>query len=178
MKKYYKEINGNTVVEPANKITVLKDGFCIINPNESLILTDGWQEYILSDEVLLQDAKDKAIQNIINYDASEDINKFNCCGVDGWLNKHERVSIRTTAQMLSDKGEETMTLWLNDTGIVLTPLQILDVLSQVELYALSCYNKTQEHKTNIKNLETLEEVNNYNYKTGYPDKVVFSGVNL
>jgi hypothetical protein len=48
------------------------------------------------------------------------------------------------------------------------------MLSQLELYALSCFNKTAEHKAMVQSLESVEEVESYDYKTGYPEKLNLS----
>lgn len=48
------------------------------------------------------------------------------------------------------------------------------MLSALELYALKCYNKTAEHKVNIENMTSVEDIVNYNFTEGYPDKLNFS----
>ena len=49
------------------------------------------------------------------------------------------------------------------------------MLQQIELYALMCYNTTQGHINAINQLETKEEIEVYNFKTGYPGKLNFIG---
>ena len=49
------------------------------------------------------------------------------------------------------------------------------MLQQIELYALACYNTTQGHIKAINQLETKEEIEAYNFKTGYPGKLSFLG---
>lgn len=46
MKQYTKIIDGQTVIRPANRIVIRKDGMQIINPSEEEIFADGWVEYI------------------------------------------------------------------------------------------------------------------------------------
>ena len=47
------------------------------------------------------------------------------------------------------------------------------MLSALEVYALQCYNVTEEHKAAVNALTTIEEVDAYDYKTGYPEKLSF-----
>lgn len=44
-----------------------------------------------------------------------------------------------------------------------------------QLYTLACYDTTQRHTKAISQLETKEEIEAYNFKTGYPRKLNFSG---
>jgi len=48
------------------------------------------------------------------------------------------------------------------------------MLSSLEIYALECYNQTATHKAAVEALTTAEEINNYDYTTGYPEKLTFS----
>ena len=49
------------------------------------------------------------------------------------------------------------------------------MLQEIELYALACYNVTQRHINSINQLYTKEEIEAYNFKTGYPGKLSFTG---
>ena len=48
------------------------------------------------------------------------------------------------------------------------------MLSQLEVYALKCYNRTAEHKANVIKLESIDEMISYDYTIGYPDKLTFT----
>ena len=39
--------------------------------------------------------------------------------------------------------------------------------------ASACYDNTAQHKANVSALTIVEEVMNYDYKTGYPNKLEF-----
>ena len=45
------------------------------------------------------------------------------------------------------------------------------MLSDLELYALACYNVTQQHLAAVDKLSDVGTVEKYNYKTGYPEKL-------
>lgn len=41
----------------------------------------------------------------------------------------------------------------------------------IEVYAKDCYNVTATHQAEVNKLTTIEEVEAYDYKTGYPEKL-------
>ena len=43
----------------------------------------------------------------------------------------------------------------------------------IEKYASKCYDNTQMHIANVKAIENMEELKNYDYRTGYPEKLRF-----
>jgi hypothetical protein len=47
------------------------------------------------------------------------------------------------------------------------------MLDAIEMYAIECYDVTQRHLMNIDKLQTAEEIKNYDYTTGYPEKLKF-----
>lgn len=42
---------------------------------------------------------------------------------------------------------------------------------QLEAYAYKCYVNTAKHQQKIQSLQTLEDILNYDYTTGYPEKI-------
>ena len=51
--------------------------------------------------------------------------------------------------------------------------KLLEMLSALEVYAIDCYNKTTDHIFNVNSLTTIEEIENYDYRSGYPEKLIF-----
>ena len=49
----------------------------------------------------------------------------------------------------------------------------LQMLNAIELYASACYDNTQAHIASINEIENLETLKNYDYRTGYPEKLRF-----
>ena len=47
------------------------------------------------------------------------------------------------------------------------------MLNAIELYASACYDNTQVHIANINAIEDIETLKNYDYRTGYPEKLRF-----
>jgi hypothetical protein len=47
------------------------------------------------------------------------------------------------------------------------------MLADIEVYAIKWFTKTFEHKEAVSALTTCEELANYNYTEGYPEKLHF-----
>lgn len=122
----------------------------------------------------LEEAKKKVIRKIDDYDTSDNVNSFYLGGVKVWLDKSTRVGLQNSITIEKEAGREETTLWLNGIKIVVGCTLALQMLSILELYALNCYNKTAEHKSNVQKLTSVEDVMAYDYTKGYPDKPVFN----
>ena len=122
----------------------------------------------------VEQAKQTKLAEIDAYDSSSAVNGFIYNGNEFWLDKATRVGLVNSTNMLKQIGEETTTLWLDSFCVTLPCDKALQMLCAIEVYALKCYNKTAEHKANVKNLLTLEDVENYDYTIGYPEKLMFN----
>lgn len=122
----------------------------------------------------LEAAKKNLIKQIDEYDSSNDVNTFILNGIQVWLNKDTRVGLMNSLTIEKNSGKEISTLWFGNIKLNINIDAAIQMLSALELYALSCYNKTAEHKVNIESFTTKEEVLNYDYTVGYPDKLNFT----
>ena len=68
-------------------------------------------------------------------------------------------------------GQEETTLWLGDIELVVDCDKAIQLLSALEMYALECFNVTAAHKKAVSELDNIEEVLTYDYKSGYPEKL-------
>ena len=137
--------------------------------NEEEILNNGWLPYENID-----DEKQEKIQQVIEYDKSIDVNSFFIGEIQTWIDRDTRVSLMNSTTILKNFGQETTTLWLNGQSFTIPCDGLIQMLGALEIYALQCYNVTEQHKANINALESIEEVKNYNFRTGYPEKLVFN----
>ena len=132
-------------------------------------------DFGLAEEISpLDKAKKNILKKIDEYDKSANVNSFLLNGVKVWLDKNTRVGLQNSITIEKEAGKTETTLWFNGIKLVIGCTPALQMLSVLELYALNCYNKTAEHKNNVQNLTTLEEVLSYDYTQGYPDKPVFN----
>lgn len=131
---------------------------------------------VLADyEASIDETRVQKLAELRAYDASDSVNQFSINGVPGWLNKNTRVGLMNSIVVEREVGRTETNIWLGDTLFVLLIGKATDMLHQVELYALACYNVTQGHIRAINQLETKEEIEAYDYKQGYPSKLNFAG---
>lgn len=162
-------IKDNTIKE-ASEIIVISDGFQIINPKHEQIIADGWSKYTIP-EPTIEEIKKQKINEITEYDLSKEVNEFFVDEVSSWLTREERMSVNYSTTLEKEAGQENTNLWLNGIPLTLSCDIVLNLLAKVEQYAKACYNNTQSHKAAINALKTKESIENYNYKTGYPEKL-------
>ena len=122
----------------------------------------------------LDQAKKEIIRKIDEYDTSVNVNSFKLNGVDVWLSKDTRVGLMNSISIEKAAGKEQSVLWFNNICVTVNCDSAIQMLSALELYAINCYNKTAEHKVNVQNLSSIEEVYNYDYTQGYPSKLEFT----
>jgi hypothetical protein len=178
MKLYEKIIDGKQHCKPANKIVIVKDGMQTFNPTEEMLLEDGWVEHIPvpyepTEEEILNREKEYKIEEILRHDSSPEVNCFYIAGQEMWLDKATRVGLKLRFDAEIANGQTNTTLWYNGVQFPLDLNNSLQMLNAIELYASACYDNTQAHIANVKALEDVEDVKNYDYQTGYPEKLRF-----
>ena len=117
--------------------------------------------------------KEEAIEQITDYDQSEDVNSFTLQGKQMWLPKETRVGLVNSVTIEKNASKETTVLWFGGERYELPVDTALQMLSALELYALECYNVTAAHKAAVNALESVEDVVAYDYTQGYPEKLNF-----
>ena len=178
MKTYKKVIDKKEVVLPEYKIIIRKDGMATYNPTEEMILEDGWVEYIepeivKTEEELLNEEKTILIDQISQYDSSENVNVFYIGENKLWFSKYNRLSLKMRFNAELESGKNTTILWSDGISFDLSLDRAIYILNEIEIYASSCYDKTQQHIANVKKMENIEDVKSYDYKQGYPDVLRF-----
>lgn len=119
----------------------------------------------------LKGFKNYKIMELRKYDKSKKVNSFIFNEVETWIDRDTRVSLMNSTNILKNAGQETTTLWLNNTPYVLNCDLLIQLLNNLEIYALQCYNITEQHKANISKLETEEELKSYDFTANYPEKL-------
>ena len=126
------------------------------------------------DALKLEQAKTEKIAEITAYDTSSSVNGFLLNGVLEWLDKATRVGLMNSTNIAKAAGQKTTTLWLGGAKFVIDCDEAIRLLSALEMYALECFNVTASHKAAVGWLMSLEEVEAYDYKTGYPKMLEMS----
>lgn len=152
-----------------------KEGF------ESVLRADFKSQRVWYDLVplppTLQQVKAAKIAEVVAYDKSAHVNSFVCSGITMWLDKATRTSLAYTIEVESAAGKDTIRFWYDSQPPISFDLPITtlkSMLSALELYAKATYDTTQNHKKNIYEFETADEVESYDPTTGYPEKLTFN----
>ena len=126
------------------------------------------------DALKLKQAKVDKIAEIAAYDTSSSVNGFMLNGLLVWLDKATRVGLMNSTTIAKASGKQTTTLWLGGLKLVVDCDKAIQLLSALEMYALECFNVTASHKQAVSELTTIEEVEAYDYKSGYPKMLEMS----
>jgi hypothetical protein len=126
------------------------------------------------DALKLEEAKTEKITEITAYDTSDKVNGFMLNGLLVWLDKATRVGLMNSTTIAKAAGQQTTTLWLKGIKLVVDCDKAIQLLSALEMYALECFNVTASHKAAVSELRTIEEVEAYDYKAGYPKMLEMS----
>ena len=135
------------------------------------LVSEEWRERC---KATLEKAKKEKLAAILAYDTSSDVNGFMLNGNKVWLDKGTRVGLMNSIQITRDMGQDTTTLWFDGYKLEVRCDMAIMLLSSLEMYALECFNVTAAHKKAVSELTTIEEVEAYDYKAGYPKMLEMS----
>ena len=129
-------------------------------------------------ELTLNDVKERKIAELQAYDDSYAVNGFIIKTQNGdfteWLDPYKRNNASRAIESAKKLSIPTLTTAIGDIPVTLTTEDADLYLAQLEMYAVSCTGVTATHKAAINALETVEEVEAYDFTTGYPEKLVFN----
>lgn len=123
---------------------------------------------------VLEALKLKLIDEIKEYDSSENVNSFTIGGIKTWLDKGTRMSLRANVSDDQTKGKTTSTFWINGRSITLPCTMAAQMLIDLEIYAKESYDITQQHIAGAKEIKTIEEYFAFGVDADYPTKLNFA----
>ena len=169
MKKYIK--NGQIITEGT---PISDDTYTYFNPTPEIYHSLGWEDYVKPKPIkTLEQVKQEKINEIINYDISSNVNSFTVNGEQTWISKADRVGLMNSTSIEKANNKTDTYLWFNHTRLTISCDNLINMLSELEEYALQCYNTTEQHKANVNALNTIEDVEQYDYTQDYPNKLNF-----
>lgn len=176
MKRYYNSTTQEWYTEGSSITRKIDNGVFSGIPSVELLEQWGFEEYIEPEptpEELLARAKANKIAELEAYDASDAVNSFSVNGKTMWLDAGTRQQLRISLDAMQQASRENVTKWFD--GIEYTyPIDVwYYMLGLVEVYASDALNVTEGHKAAITLLQTLQEVEDYDFTVGYPEKLEF-----
>lgn len=174
-KMYWKNGFHDTPQEGAIEITKkywqeLLDGQ---SAGKLIVTNDEGYPILVEHEYTIDELKEMKIAEINAYDKSDSVNSFILSGKTIWLDKDTRAGLVNSINIEKEAGRALTTLWYDAEKYTIPVDTALQMLNRLELYALDCYNVTQSHIAAVKGLSTVQQVESYNYKTGYPEQLNF-----
>lgn len=152
-------------------MTMEIDGRMVSNPTGEQLRKAGYVPYVPTDEELLAQAKEAKVQEIERYDTSDKVNGFKLNGQTFWLDKATRVGLMNSTTIAKGMGNATTDLWLGEVKLTIDCDKVIRLLGGIEMYALECFNTTARHKAEVAELKTVEDVEKYDIKEGYPKQL-------
>ena len=130
---------------------------------------EGWKQLfeLVNGKADIESLREVLMAKIEKYDLV-DINEFTYKGEKLWWSKNDRVGLMNLANCTYDE----VPIVINDEIVIFDPTALKSLLTKLEVYANQCYVQTKKHKKAAKELSTLEDVINYDYTVGYPNKVI------
>lgn len=126
------------------------------------------------EEPIEQVRQDKIFE-IEAYDSSPSVNEFFFNGMGMWLTSERRLQLKNSLNVAKEQGEVFYALCVDGVGVVHIAIRTCTtMIDAIEVYATQCYAVTFQHKLNVMELETAEEIRAYDHTTGYPQKLEFN----
>lgn len=116
-------------------------------------------------------AKAAKIAQIAAYSDSDAVNSLTFNGLKTWLTPNVRANYLVSLDAAELLGETDITFVVEGVQASLPIKQVRLLLAKIQRYADACYIVTEGHKRAVKALQTVEEVESYDYTKGYPEKL-------
>ena len=165
------ELVGLECINPKNDKHILR-----LSPNSKNMEKDERDDsdariisIIVKNKPTLFDIKNHLLSLQKEYDNSAEVNCFILNNKKVWLDKLTRASLFNTISLEKSNGIDVTTLWFNTISIKINVDKALTLLTAVEMYAKKCFDNTQKHYVEIKQLESIEDCLAYDITKEYPD---------
>lgn len=180
MKKYYNATTKEWYNEGQSLTKRVENGVFTGIPSEEQLTQWGfveWVEPAPTPQQLLERAKSSKLADIQAYDSSEEVNSFtinmNGQTMSAWLTPDKRSDYKNSLDSAELLGMTEVHPVFNGVALTIPTQTAKMALAKIQIYANQCYGVTEQHKANVMALTTIEEVEAYDYHTGYPERLKF-----
>lgn len=175
--KYWKQGFYDEPVDGSVEITDEYYNQLLAGQSAGLLIAESRKGYpiLIAYEPTIEELRTQKIAELRAYDSSDMVNQFCIENTCGWWDKATRVGLMNSISIEVQTGRSETSIWLGDTQFVLSLEKAINMLQQLEIYALACFDTTQRHTKTIQQLATKDEIETYDFRTSYPRKLSFSG---
>ena len=128
---------------------------------------EGWKELL---KIVNGKADEESLRQVLigKVQDKEDSKEFVYKGEKLWWDKNTRAGLVN----LANSSYDNVALLINNKIMEFNPTVLKNLLNKLEVYSSKVLITTHEHIQKIEKLQTLEDILNYDYTLGYPEKVV------
>lgn len=179
MKRYYNSSTKEWYTVGQSMTRKIENGVFSGIPTAEQLVEWGFEEWVEpfvpapTPEELLERAKSEKLMELEAYDNSDAVNSFTLGGQTMWLTRDERTQIDESINAYEATGATSMTKYFGGVPYTFTLALWKQMLNALIVYASEALNVTEAHKAAINALTTVEDVEAYNFQTGYPQKLPF-----
>lgn len=181
MKRYYNSTTREWYTE-GNSLTRRVNGAVFSGIPSVEQLTEWgfseWIEPVPTPEEALAIAKSNKIAQLEAYNDSDEINGFTVIIGDNsfttWLTPNKRANYKNSIDSAELLDMQIVKPVINGIEVELDLTVAKTALAKIQIYADRCFGVTEKHRAAINALTSIEEVNDYNFKTGYPTQEIFT----
>ena len=134
------------------------------------------EEHVPTQAELLEQARTNKLAELEAYDSSDNVNSFTLNNVPMWLDYQTRQQLRTSIEAYQAQNIEQVTKWFGGVQFTFPTSVWLQMLNALEVYASESLNTTESHKAAVTNLESIAEIEGYDFTVGYPTKLQFNTI--
>lgn len=173
--RYYK-INSDNTREYYTGNSIIADDRLIFNPTEDDLIMAGYEaeeDPQPTAEQLLNMAIESKIAEIDAHSNSDAVNELTYNGMKTWLTPDVRANYKVSIDAAELLGEDDITFAIGGKAVTATIEEAKMLLARIQRYADATYMVTVQHKANVSNLKSIEDVETYDFTKGYPKKLTF-----
>lgn len=128
---------------------------------------EGWKELfiLVNGKADIESLREILVAKVKDIENSKE---FEYEGEKLWWDKNTRAGLINLANSTSD----AIPIIVNGKIVEFSPEFLKNILNRLEVYSSKCYVQMYKHLELINKLQTLEDILNYDYTLGYPEKIV------
>lgn len=176
---YYPNL-GNTL-EDYNKgewVLLSQDQVKFLEDNPKASVEEVWKME-LDNKVekirTLEDAKKEKLSQLNEFDTSDKVNAFTINGaLTAWFSVQERLNYKQSVEAAKMMKVDKLSFYVGNNILEVETDKAAQMLASLQLYADACFMTTKAHMIKIESLQTIVEVDNYDFTTDYPEKLNFN----